>query len=85
MLLKENNVFMFGTHTAGMKDIATVYDIGDKYKMLLTTKQYVDKEGKEIDIKFIDAKNKVSVMEKSENIFSKQLKDTIDIFSFNCL
>lgn len=54
LLMKRNNILFMGTPTCGMKDIATIYELNSNYIMSLTTKKYVDFNGKSMDIKYIE-------------------------------
>ena len=53
-LVSDNkNILRMGTPTCGMNDIASVYELGDGMRMSLTTKKYVNFNGKEMHIKNI--------------------------------
>lgn len=45
-LLEHEKILMMGNITSGMKDVATVYKLNDRYTLILTTKQYVDENGR---------------------------------------
>lgn len=47
-LQRNNNIFYFGEPTAGMKDIATVYTLDEHLLFSLSTKIYIEKDGKPI-------------------------------------
>lgn len=47
-ILKNDRILLLGNKTAGMKDIATVLRLNDRYNLILTTKKYVDHNGRSI-------------------------------------
>lgn len=53
-LLNQKNIKFMGTPTSGMLDIATIYNIDNKYRLSLTTKKYVDIDQKELELKRIN-------------------------------
>lgn len=47
-LADSNKISIYGNKTSGFKDIATVYNLNERYKMILTTKKYMDENGEEL-------------------------------------
>ncbi|MGL5439114.1 MAG: S41 family peptidase, partial [Filifactoraceae bacterium] len=79
----QENITLIGTETCGMSDIATVSIIMNGFLLILSTKKYTDKNGKDLDIKFIAPD---VFVENSINDFinerDKQLESAIEYLSY---
>lgn len=79
-ILKNDRILLLGNKTAGMKDIATVFKLNDRYNLVLTTKKYVDYNGRSIVKNCISPDIEIPTSIKDFKDFpDKQLLRAIDI------
>ncbi len=77
-LLNTDNILFMGIPTSGMLDVATIYSLNNKYSLSLTTKKYVDINGKELNLKRIEPKIYIDVnINDVRNNTDSQLKKAI--------
>lgn len=60
-VIGEENIIVMGNMTTGMKDIATVYKINQRFTLVLTTKKYVSCRGENLKIERIQPRIEIPV------------------------
>ena len=83
-LLKNKKILMLGNGTSGMKDVATVYKLSDRYTLVLTTKRYIYKDGQYVSNNGIIPDIEIPVYIDDFNKFpDRQLVKAITIMNEN--
>jgi hypothetical protein len=79
-LANDKDILFIGNETSGMKDIATVYNINERYTLILTTKKYATSDGYDLECTNIkpDIEIKTEISDYT-NYPDKQLLKAIEI------